>query len=715
MRFLKNINVYFYFFIFSIVIVAAATLNNPYFFTEDDSQNEYLGFMRQYGESWRNWEIPFIAKNILVGSNAMVELQRAIFAPHNIVASLITSSNTPVTSTGVFFAVLDIFVLAVAGYIIGQSLGLKKNISVLLGFSLPANAMFLYQYAGPWWNAANGHALAMLSVASFFFLLKKRSLRSYVFNFISVFLLLLSGWPHGFIGYLVIGVCSLAFVMRQNFKKNIALVVPTLCAGLCAVPVYSEFLYLRDFIVRPSGWDNLNNFLVPSLTQMLFAFSPTYFEHMNYFGGYRAVCVAFGFASVFCIFPVFFSKIKLNDPVLKILFTCSVVFLILCQMPSQSGMLRYSIRFLPFFTLMVNVISFYILDRFEIVVTKGRERAFFYFLIVSAIISYSICAFEFKNLLMADFFSLVLVLCAYLFFIKKQAIKTETSLPLFVVPLASVLIMFFTLSGVGEKYMYQIDLPKKIENLSNLNLSGSVMSFSGWGYHDAHELADINSSQFGYYDVKTANGYSPNGQKYIDQVLVHSLPHTLLDQNASLPQLTQQIPEFGNQCLLSMFGVSTIVLGNGNMLDAVKRCGFGRVLPAPRGMMYAMSQKTYSSSLAYASAPAVSVSKETNNTIKLAIPDEKNAITMVFSREFWPGYSAHGLACKVDVSGYRKMLLSVTVPPHCQGELTVSYFPKTWKYTLFSPLLGLILFGVFLWCERQQAGKPVSGLQVQVA
>ncbi|KGB26219.1 hypothetical protein AtDm6_0498 [Acetobacter tropicalis] len=90
MRFLKNINVYFYFFIFSIVIVAAATLNNPYFFTEDDSQNEYLGFMRQYGESWRNWEIPFIAKNILVGSNAMVELQRAIFAPHNIVASLIT-------------------------------------------------------------------------------------------------------------------------------------------------------------------------------------------------------------------------------------------------------------------------------------------------------------------------------------------------------------------------------------------------------------------------------------------------------------------------------------------------------------------------------------------------------------------------------------------------------------------------------------------------
>jgi uncharacterized membrane protein YfhO len=61
------------------------------------------------------------------------------------------------------------------------------------------------------------------------------------------------------------------------------------------------------------------------------------------------------------------------------------------------------------------------------------------------------------------------------------------------------------------------------------------------------------------------------------------------------------------------------------------------------------------------------------------------------------------------------MLLSVTVPPHCQGELTVSYFPKTWKYTLFSPLLGLILFGVFLWRERQQAGKPVSGLQVQVA
>lgn len=701
MGFFRKINIYVYFLIFSITIVTVATLRNPFFFTEDDSQNEYLGFMKQYGESWLTGEIPFITKNILVGSNAMVELQRGIFAPHNILASIFTSSNNIVISTGLFFAIIDIFVLCASGYIVGKSLGINKKGSTLLALLMPTNAVFLYQYAGPWWNAANGHALSMLSVASFFYLIKYRSIKGFVFNFLSVFFLLISGWPHGFIGYMVICACFILFTMKDDIRNSIALAVPTVCAGLCAVPIYSEFVYLHDFIVRPSGWSNANNFLVPSLTQMFLAFSPTYFEHMNYFGGYRAVSIAFGFASVFAIFPLFFSRVNRNDKFLKMLMLCSVIFLFLCQMPSQFGMLRYSIRFLPFFTFVINVATIYILYKFDINITKKREKSFFYFLIVFFVASYSTSVFEFKRLLYAEMLSFILIVLTYVVFIKNKGNGKFVSVPLWVVPLSSVLIMLFMLPGVGGRYMYQINLPKKIDKLSSLNLTGKVLSFSGWGDHDPHELSDINSSQFGYYDIKTDNGYSPNGHKYIDQVLVHYLPHTLLDQNASLPQLTEHITEFGDQCLLNMFGASTIVLSEGNMLNAVKNCGFSKIIPASRGMMYAISQKTYLSSLTYTSAPDVSVLKESNNSIKLSIPDEKKAITMIFSREFWPGYSGYGLTCKVNVAGYRKMLLSLTVPPHCKGELTISYFPKTWKYALFSPLLGLSFFCVFLWGQNR--------------
>ncbi|MDI2091105.1 hypothetical protein [Commensalibacter oyaizuii] len=701
MSFTKNMKLFFGFMLFSLLIIVICTLRNHYFFTLDDAENEYLGFMHQYGQSWKNGEIPFITKDLLVGGNAMVELQRAIFAPHNIIGSILNASNHILISTGLFFAFVNMMTLCFSGYIIGRTLNIKRNLCVTLGLFLAINPMFLFQYSGPWWNAANGHAISILSIASIFYLIKNQTRLAYTFNFLTVFWLLVSGWPHGFIGYLVISICLIISFSEADIKSAFYLFFPTLCAGISAIPIYSEFIYLKAFIERPSGWDNVNNFLVPSLSQMLLSFSPSYYEHMNYWGGYRTVFFPIGFSTIFFVFSCFFLKIDLKSKTTQTLIIIAALLLLLCQMPSQAGMLRYPYRFLPLFSSIITIFTFYVINRYEITVSRQRQQLFYFFISIFIIVSISTCFFELKNkVLIANLITFCLLTYVYLAFFKNKNLKEASTIHLSLIPFCCFLIMIFVLPGVGKgKYMYESHLPNQLRNLNKLNLSGYTLSFSGgtgsW-QKAPKELADLNSSQFGYYDIKSTTGYSPNGHKFLDQIIVHHSPHTTLNQEDALLPLLRKIPELNNVCMINLLNVTNVVLHNNVNFEQIKQCGFTNSFTGARDYTYANYKRNLSTTLSYSLIPNTTVKNETNNTIKLYIPDSAQKNTLIFSRAFWPGYTASGLACNVQISGFENALLSAQIPAHCSGNLTISYFPKTWKYTLFFAVIGIIAFLVFL-------------------
>lgn len=692
----KNIKIFFYFFIFSLLIITVCIWRNHNFFFFDDSQNEYLGFMHQYGLSWRSGEIPFITKNIMIGSNAMIELQRAIFAPHNIIASILGSYSQHVLFTGIFFALIDLLIICFSGYIIGRTLDIKENLSIILGMSLAINPMYLYQYSGAWWNAANGHAISLLAIASIFYLIKNKTRWAYIFNFISVLWLLLSGWPHGSVGYLITTGFLIIFIHKLKIKSILNLSIPTICAGICAVPIYSEFIFSKDLLDRFSGFSNGNNFLVPTISQMLFSFSPSYYDYMHYVGGYQIFFVPLAFSTIFFVFSCFFFKLNFNDPILKNLIGLSIIFVIVCQSPSQFGMLRFSFRFLPFFSLFLTILTFYIISKYEIIIIKSREKSFFIFIITVLIISISTCFFEQKKVLITNLMSFCLLLYVYFFFFKNKKIKKASILHLSTIPFCCLLIMLFILPGLGGRYLFQTNLPNELHNSKSLNLNGYVMPFSKWGADFPKELSDINSSQYGYYNIKTIAGYSPNGQKYLDQILVHNLPQSLFDEHEVLPHLLIKFPEYRDVCMINLLNVSTIVLPKNTNLEPIKQCGYTKFISGSRDFIYAMNDQKSSSTLSYSTNPNTKIIQETNNTIKLEIPKSDNINTLIFSREFWHGYISSGIKCNVEISGFKGALLSLKIPSNCSGNLTLSYFPKTWKYTLFFPVFGIICFIIFL-------------------
>lgn len=186
----------------------------------------------------------------------MVELQRAIFAPQNILASLIAAKSANPLAPGLFYAFINIFLSCLSGYSIGKSFGISRNLSLVLGFFIAINPIFLYQYAGPWWNAANGHTWSLVAIATFCLLRQSMTAWRVVANFLATLILLSSGWPHGIIGYFVIVGCISLVDLRYGEAFNL---VVKRCLPLCwqALPLFQSIQNLLCclvwLIVHPVG------------------------------------------------------------------------------------------------------------------------------------------------------------------------------------------------------------------------------------------------------------------------------------------------------------------------------------------------------------------------------------------------------------------------------------------------------------------------------
>lgn len=693
----------------SCFVVGVCEVRFPSFFTIDDSQNEYLGFLRQYGQAWLSGEIPFITKNIFIGDNAMVELQRGIFAPQNILASLLTCLSTNPLITGWFYAVCNVFICCISGYIIGRSLEISRDISLLLGFSIAINPVFLYQYAGPWWNAANGHAWSLLAIATYCLLRQRMTIGAVVSNFAATLILLASGWPHGFIGYLAVvaGFSCVDLAYKDSFQVVFRRCVPLFLAGIAAIPVYSEYVFLHPLLNRATGWENADNFMVPSLSQLLVTFSPTYYEFMNYFGGYKSVFIPVGFSTLFALPVALFFRFSLRDRVLTACFVILGITTALALMPSQMGILRWPLRFVPYVSVFATIATFYVFSKKDIVESSLRQNIFLSIVALVFVISASKNVFERPKVVGLEFLaSCALVGVWFLYARKKQVSSADIGIVVpAVVPAFSLLLMLASMPSLGRIYLPVSVLPSHVTVPANVNFQGNLLSFVHWGKEHPQEVADLQSSLFGYYNIRTLNGYSPNGQIYTDAILTHETSHTIFKPDDIIPKLASAVMLPGNPCLFDLFAVSSIVVSSetySKYHHDVLTCGYRKVATAQSGLLYLSTLKTYPSNLAYSTNTAVTVEHETANTMVFSVPAHTAPVQMVLSRQWWPGYRAHGLNCKVNVTGFQDVLVQVDVPAGCSGKLVVSYFPHTWPLALVCVPVGVLGLIVFVWRLKRE-------------
>lgn len=743
---------------YAISIIIICSLFQSDFFCIDDASYEMLGFFRQIGHIWSEGRIPFIVDSMYIGGNEMIDLGKGIFLPQNILVSLITSRFHHILLSGWILAFINIVLVSLSSLVIARVFRLHKCYAYTLAAFTVIQPVFLYQYLGAWWNAANGQAWAMVSIATFLLLKKNYSKINIILNFISVIFLLSSGWPHGVIGYAVFVGITLVFEFKQSGKLNkvVYLSIPAILGLIFSFPIYSEYIFSHDLTNRVNGFDSSLRTFIPSWSTIILGFFPTFYDYMTYIS-YRLVLVPLGFSTLFLPMVFFYRNIKelwQRDNILKWFSTLIIIFFLLSQMPSQFGPLRWPFRFLPFISFFICLAVFYILQYAHPI--RGKKLilnkkiyislyiilgGFFLFLPVYAgfdtltlilslvlmlfllehdlfnfkksilvnfnkkyflVILFVFCLVFFNSWNLHPFYIILQIFSVWLLILSPKIIERKSPYGMIGLTLLILLLFLNGLPTLGGSYQRQTELAERIQLPDNVNLQGYVLSLPLNIYlKQTRQLNDIASAQFGFYDIKSINGYSPVGSKRLEKILpVNQSAHGIFTSKQALENILQSAKGF-NVCQAVLMRISTIIVNKDDYAafsHQFKQCGYSEVKSADsRNDLYVSLPFTLTkgwennSPFVYPDIAGVRIVKHENNTDWVQIPEHKDNITLIFPRLWWYGYSAkiddHILSVTADSSG---SLVQVSVPSDFNGVLRLSYFPVTWRYLWFLPILAIM-------------------------
>jgi len=709
--------------LYSIIVIMTCCCFEKRFFIIDDAVNEALGSFMQYGKIWSAGYVPLIVDSMLAGGNGVMELSRGLFVPQHIVASILAYNFSSMYLSALFLALFNITLICFSGLSIAKSIRLSPLSAYLFAAFISIQPVFLYIFCASWWGAASSFAWATASIATFLLLQEKSSMLNVFLNFFSTLILLCTTWPQFIVGYGVVVLVSLIFYSRHEMKYKQALlsVLPGICALLFALPLYTEYLISIDLINRPSGWNNHGRFLSPAWSSILMGFSPAYYEFFNFFGGYRLMLVPLGFSTVFFPSVFFYRKIGSlwkTDWRLQWMGTIVIVFFLLTQMPTQFSQLRYSFRFLPFLSLALCLLTFYVLDKGERVINKQWYYYIFISIVLFLSVSVSLGAGH-KYIVLQIFSCVLLLFCPAI--IEKITQKKISKLLVLIIPYLSLLIMLMGLPTLGSIYL---PFPKLTNTLSipkEINLSGYILSLTpGWDNKrwnwsiDVRSLNDLYGAQFGIYNIKSVNGYTPIGHKYFDRLLPNYSTQVMFNPSKALDNILIMDSKY-NICKTQLFRISSIALTGqdfSRFRNKLALCGYTEVTQITRSnnkeVFASLPQgQTHGWELSppyvFPQTVQTKVQLHTNNQDTITIPEHEQNIELIFPRVWWPGYSAKynnlTIPVKTDDSG---VLLKVNLPEGKEGVLILSYFPYTWRYLWFLPILSMIGLGLLLLYMRHK-------------
>lgn len=754
--------------LYAITVITICCLFQNDFFCVDDAEFEMLGFFRQMGHIWSQGKIPLIVDSMYFGGNEVIDLDRGIFLPQNILVSLITSKFDDIQLPGRVLAFINIVLVCLSSLSIAKTFKLQNCYAYAFASLVVIQPIFLYQYLGAWWNAASGQAWAMVSIATFLLLLNHFSKTNIVLNFISVIFLLAAGWPHGVIGYVVFVVVSVAYQLKQpnGLHKAFYLSLPTILAFIFAFPIYSEYIFSHELINRVSGFDNQNKAFIPSWATIIMGFFPTFYDYMTYFS-YKLILIPLGFSTLFVPIVFFYYNVKSlwqkNDN-LKIFLTLMIAFFVLSQMPSQFGPFRWPFRFLPFLSLFECLAVFYILQFAQGINENGiklnKKISFVLYIILGCFFlglpfyagfdtfALILCFILILFLLERDSFFLnksilanlnkkylcfILLSSIFVFFnswnlhpifvvlqifsiwlllLSPMFIKRKSSFSMVGLSLLILLIILNGLPTLGGYYSRHTDLAEQISLPKNVNLEGYVLSLpDNTNLKQIRQFNDIASALFGFYGIKSINGYTPVGNKRLDKILpANQTSHGIFKPEMSLKNILQ-LSDKSHVCQAELMRISTIIVDEAKysaFSSQFKQCGYTVVqFAGSRHDLYVSLplDKTIgwnrNSPFVFPNIAGVNVLSHQNNIDLIRIPEHKEVLTLIFPRLWWFGYTAkindHSLPVVADDSG---SLVQVSVPPQWNGVLKLSYFPITWRYVWFLPLVAMFALILLLIFNR---------------
>jgi len=384
----------------------------------------------------------------------------------------------------------------------------------------------------------------------------------------------------------------------------------------------------------------------------------------------------------------------------------ALLLLLLAFSPQHFGPARWPLRFLPAWSLLVAALVLAHLAAAPFDLSPQRQRRYLAALVFFACVQlFSADSVVFT----ADRIGLVMMflLLGLLPLVALRRGASAQALP--VHALACVLawaILHVTWPTMAYGYWPDPDFPDTIAKPEGAGYTVGLAGFEGSGKASA---ADLQSGQFLWYGLRSANGYSPVGHVGIREWFPSQSPHGFFHPVRTVRNLTADAGIDGAK-VHELFGIGRIFVRARDLSpeldELIESAGLAqrpldeqRVVLEPRrppALQGTLSHVSQPGTVRLAQAPRM---REEWFDVDAAVA----ARTLVFARVWWPGYSATLAGQPLPVQPWRGALVRLDLPPGAQGRLHLQYEPVSWRFTRWSPVAGLVLaVGVGLALRRRE-------------
>lgn len=700
----KNVVNLIYSVLVALFVIFVCTFSNRKFFFYDDFQNQIMPYWKNMGKFWLKGEVPFLA-NTMIGKNNILEIDRAMFLPQNIFMSVLASKISSFNLIAKINAFINLALMCFFSQKLSEALNLNGMFKRVLALLFCINPIFIYIFLPAWVVLASGQVWFVAMLASVLFLRKSFKYKYICFYIISSIFIYLNAFPNYIICYFaIIFIYLMELLLNKEYKKSLLFCLVSLGIFLIGISIFSEFILSSKMLTRNITLGNFNNFGTPTLNQILINFNPVYFNFLSWYGGYRLIYIAWGYTSIYFLFLICFNNnilSLLKDKTFQFLLTILIVFFIFTQLPSQTFFLRTSIRFLPFFSEAVTVASIYGISKNGLKITLKRGIVFILIIIISSLLTLFALEQGYKKIIVIESLFILFTLGYFYTICKQKSLKIESSI--------FYTILMFILMILSQRSLDTIlafpNVKKTINFENNLNKKGYILSLTngGEGFYDKKYIEDLHSAQFLLYNLKSINGYSPLGNKEIQKNLEISLPNGTFNQEKTINNLSKKYREV---CYFDLMNINFIVTYkdflNEFTKSEIENCGYISKNSINPRTIYFIKNKDIIGNISYVSENIkVDILKERNNKEDYKISSLQEG-EIIFSKPFYEGYTAKINNKKIEVFNYEG-LIKLKIPKGLQNQkLELSYFPKSWRVTLWINLVGIcmILFSLFYYRKK---------------
>jgi hypothetical protein len=674
---------------------------NPAFFFFDDMKHQHIPVMMEIGQRLREGHFPAVTDLSMFGGNLLGEYQYGLYNPVSLLIYLALPSFSNLADAAAFLALSHYFILASGVFVLVLELGGRPLAAALAAVMMATNPFLEHWLASTWIPGLVGTAWFPWAIATLHG--SAKDARLIPLGVVAVYLVNASGWPHAVVA---MGITILViFQLDPNIPRRRLHGgwFAALAGCLASIPVWLPLVAFSGMSSRESFISDARGLFAPPLEALLNPGFPTQLFMMNGLNGWERSSTPILFVGIaVLIVPALVRRDWWRNHArdLACWFCLAVIFLVLTMGPSQMGPMRWSFRFLPYFHLVLCILTALLVSHAQF----DRSRSALW---------------------------RALACCAAAFFIAWQATTSEVSFhqQSFVLLAVSALAVWRLLGhpraapitliattlvtwGIVSIYfqrntnLYELAAPLNREDykLPPMVSKDDIVLTLIHPRPATERRFPIGAVQHGVYSgdmgmlagLKMVNGYSPLGPAGLTQGLCMNLFGWTCE---GVAERLEKVDSETQRTAWQLLGITRVIVDKTTINKRAKPLSINgaSICYDDRYVTVYCLPRTYNYPITWSSEPvSYTVLDTAASTVKIAITSDTPGTEVVFARAWYPGLTARLDGRPVEASRYQYDLVRVKLPKVDSGVLELYWgYPGTvpaWialAASLVTTLLGL--------------------------